>query len=49
LKRDIGEIAWSIPGLNDVQNNITIATKRRSRGAGREVESHAGVGGRKQA
>src|SRR5262249_27256757 len=29
LKRDLGEIAWTIPVLNDVHNNITIATKRR--------------------
>jgi hypothetical protein len=25
LKRDTGEIAWAIPIVNDVQNNITIA------------------------
>ena len=31
LERDIGEIAWAIPAINDVQNNITIAPRRRSR------------------
>ena len=31
LKRDVGEVAWAIPGVNDVQNNITIAARRRSR------------------
>jgi hypothetical protein len=41
LKRDLGEIAWAIPAITDVQNNITIATKRRSRGASREGESHS--------
>jgi len=45
LKRDIGEIAWSMPGVNDVQNNIAIAAKRRSRGQG-ETPS---VAARKQA
>ena len=39
-KRDIGEIAWAIPSINDVQNNITIVARRRARGAmpGREAE-----------
>lgn len=45
LKRDLGEIAWTIPAIADVQNNITIATKRRSR---RETESPSSPG-RKQA
>lgn len=36
LKRDVGEIAWAIPTLNDVQNNVTITARRRSRGASRE-------------
>lgn len=40
VKRDIGEIAWTIPGLNDVQNNVTIASRRRTR-AGREKEEPA--------
>jgi len=37
-KRDAGEIAWAIPGVNDVQNNITIASRRRTR-ASRETET----------
>jgi hypothetical protein len=36
LKRDIGEIAWSIPTLSDVVNNITIAPRRRTRSFARE-------------
>jgi BON domain len=47
LKRDVGEIAWAIPSLNDVQNNITITARRRSRGQGREPEPPS-VGARKQ-
>jgi BON domain len=46
VKRDVGEIAWAIPAINDVQNNVAIATRRRSRGAGRDSEPHPG--GRKQ-
>jgi osmotically-inducible protein OsmY len=38
LKRDVGEIAWAIPALNDVQNNITIAARRRGRAQARENE-----------
>jgi len=38
LKRDIGEIAWATPGVNDVQNNLTITARRRPRGAAREQE-----------
>jgi len=49
LKRDAGEIAWTIPGTNDVQNNVTIATRRRARGAARDAESQSAAGGRKQA
>jgi len=37
VKRDVGEIAWAIPGLNDVQNNVTIASRRRARA--RETEA----------
>jgi len=48
LKRDIGEIAWAIPSINDVQNNITIAPRRRSRSQNRETEPSA-VPGRKTA
>jgi len=47
LKRDVGEIGWAIPSVSDVQNNVTISTKRRSRGSSRETEPHTG-GGRKQ-
>jgi len=36
LKRDIGEIAWAIPAINDVQNNVTILPRRRR--VGREGE-----------
>ena len=49
LKRDIGEIAWAIPGTNDVQNNITIAPRRRSRAQSREAEPAAAGPGRKTA
>jgi hypothetical protein len=38
VKRDAGEIAWAIPVANDVQNNVTIASRRRARTAGRESE-----------
>jgi hypothetical protein len=34
-KRDVGEIAWALPGLQDVQNNVSITSRRRGR-AGRE-------------
>lgn len=48
LKRDIGEIAWAIPVLSDVQNNVTIASRRRARGSGREAEHSASGSPRKQ-
>jgi len=48
LKRDVGEIAWAIPGLHDVQNNVTIASRRRTRSAQREGEGAASVTSRKQ-
>ncbi len=48
LKRDLGEIAWTIPAISDVQNTITIATRRRSR-SGRETESQSSSASRKQA
>ena len=48
VKRDGGEIAWAIPGLHDVQNNVTIASRRRTRSAAREAEGTAGVSSRKQ-
>ena len=48
VKRDVGEIAWAIPGLHDVQNNVTIASRRRTRSAAREGEGTASVASRKQ-
>jgi hypothetical protein len=48
VKRDAGEIAWAIPGVNDVQNNVTIASRRRTRSAARDSEAVAGAPGRKQ-
>src|SRR5258706_3893808 len=48
LKRDVGEIAWAIPALHDVQNNVTIASRRRTRTAGREGEASASGTSRKQ-
>jgi hypothetical protein len=39
IKHDVGEVAWAIPGLLDVQNNVTISSRRRARAAsGRELE-----------
>jgi BON domain-containing protein len=38
LKRDVGEIVWAIPAINDVQNNVTI-TARRRRAQTREAEA----------
>ena len=50
LKHDIGEIAWAIPILSDVANNITIASRRRTRPFPRERETEvAAAPGRKQA
>ena len=43
LKRDVGEIAWAIPGVNDVHNTVTIAARRRSRGV-TQSESQTAVG-----
>jgi hypothetical protein len=48
LKRDVGEIAWAIPSINDVQNNITITARRRSCLGSRESEPQAALPGRKQ-
>jgi hypothetical protein len=47
LKRDIGEIAWSIPNLVDVMNNVAITSRRRTRGIPREGESPVPAAGRK--
>ena len=49
LKRDIGEIAWAIAAVADVQNNVTITARRRSRSAGRETAEAAPAAARKQA
>ncbi len=50
LKHDIGEIVWAIPNLSDVANNITIASRRRTRPFQREREADvAAPSGRKQA
>ena len=46
LKRDVGEIAWAIPSLVDVQNNVTITSRRRTRS---REETASSVPGRKQA
>ena len=48
LKRDIGEVAWSIPSLVDVMNTVTITSRRRARGFSREGEPASPAGGRKQ-
>jgi osmotically-inducible protein OsmY len=48
LKRDVGEIAWAIPALHDVQNNVTIASRRRARSASRDTEVSPANQGRKQ-
>src|SRR5262249_8684952 len=41
MKRDVGEIAWAIPVLHDVQNNVIIASRRRARAGARENETPA--------
>ncbi len=46
-KRDVGEIVWAIPAVQDVQNNVSIASRRRARSAGRESEATAGASPRK--
>ena len=47
FKRDVGEIAWAIPGVNDVQNNVTIAARRRSRAGSRDAEPQSSPSTRK--
>jgi hypothetical protein len=49
LKRDIGEIAWALGAVSDVQNNLAIATRRRSRPAIREADTQPSGPARKQA
>ena len=39
VKHDLGEIAWALPVVNDVQNNVTLTTRRRARQPGRDSES----------
>lgn len=39
VKHDVGEIVWAIPALHDVQNNVTIASRRRGRTPNREGET----------
>jgi len=48
VKRDTGEIAWAVPVIHDVQNNLTIASRRRSRGSARESEGAVTAATRKQ-
>jgi hypothetical protein len=47
LKRDVGEIAWAMSNVNDVVNNVTIATRRRSRASEREQEGQPAGAGKK--
>jgi hypothetical protein len=49
LKRDVGELAWAVPGINDVHNVINIQTRRRSRAFTREPEAQPSGPSRKQA
>jgi len=39
VKHDIGELGWAIPSASDVQNNVTIAARRRARSERREAEA----------
>lgn len=48
IKRDVGEIAWAIPVLQDVQNNVSITSRRRARAAGRDGDAQGGGSARKQ-
>lgn len=45
LKHDVGEIIWAIPAVNDVQNNVSITTKRRARTGSRDVVEQQQPGG----
>lgn len=49
IKRDVGEVAWAISSVTDVQNNVTITARRRGRHDQREQEPQSATGGRKQA
>jgi hypothetical protein len=48
VKRDVGELAWAIPSVQDVQNNVSITSRRRGRAPGREAETAAAASPRKQ-
>ena len=48
IKRDAGELAWTIPGITDVNNTITITARRRSRAFTREPEAPPSGQSRKQ-
>jgi hypothetical protein len=48
-KHDVGEIAWAIPSVADVQNSVTIAGRRRGRASGRENEAQTSGPVRKHA
>jgi hypothetical protein len=48
VKHDVGEIVWAIPALHDVQNNGTIASRRRTRASTRETEASPSGAARKQ-
>ena len=48
IKRDLGEVVWTIPNVNDVQNNVTITARRRARPAGRDTEGASSGPARKQ-
>jgi hypothetical protein len=43
-KRDVGEIAWTIPSVIDVQNNVVIVARRRARASApaREADGQTG-------
>lgn len=47
IKRDVGEIAWAIPALQDVQNNVTVTSRRRARSTSREAEAQPAAQPRK--
>jgi hypothetical protein len=49
VKHDLGEIAWAIGVVNDVNNNVTLTTRRRSRQPGRDSEGQSPVATRKPA
>lgn len=44
VKRDLGELVWAIPAINDVLNNVTITGRRRSRPFGREAAEQQPAG-----